>query len=726
MKKLISVLLILAMLAAMIPAAFVATSAEPATTTPTGNWTDEGNYNLDWCTALISATATDQTLKVGETYYSIYHGYAVSWDKANVFTIDSAEDLAGLAYLSNKASDDIFRGDIFYITANLDLSAHYWVPISQNSKFRGSLIGKLDGVDGAVATITGMTIQSTSGSVGLIGQFGGDWIENLRLVNAKISATKFTVGSFVGWQNGNVGSGVRNGKREGGYRNLYADTDIVLTSGSGDKYDDVGGIVGIINRCTTDNLPTVIDKCVFTGTISAQNADTVGGIVAYVDGANVEQATSIITDCVVISEKMEFGAVYTAQDWETGFGGIAGTLYSGLSGDNASKAPSTVSNCYVAAKMIVSDASDSKSTSVGGIVGTSCSQTKTYTNCQFDGIIVGTATYRRTAGILGRSVDNTTFENCVVSGIALGVSDSGVLNASRLCGTDYSLIVSNVYTSVKMSDKKNSGSEATQITADTDLSALLGTDGNENAIWTKEAGALYPILAIAKDYLNDDNKHLSVAMSGADFSWFNPSDTSKTKNVTNERELLALEKLLTAVGTDTAKQSAFMDLQKMNVRNVLIPMVNALSDADIKTAILAKTTTTDAAQVVSVLAQTSKAAVDGKYAIRFVAEINGNQWTDAGFDLLVNYTTEDGVKKTSKLTTQAVTVCYRSILADDQTVIPTEDGHYFIVAVLENIPVENRGMTFTVAAYVNDANSTVYGETGVFTFDVNGTVAVAD
>ncbi len=386
MKKLISVLLILAMLAAMIPAAFVATSAEPATATPTGNWTDEGNYDISWCKTLDSKTS--ETLEVNGKYYLVYPDW-----KKNTYSIQTAAQLAGLAYLSNKASGDIFKGDKFMIEADLDLSAHYWIPISQNSKFRGSLIGKLNGVDGAVATITGMTIQSTSGAVGLVGKFGGDWIENLKLVNAKISATKFTVGSFVGWQHGNVGSGVMYGKREGGYRNLYADTDIVLTSGSGDKYDDVGGIVGIINGCTTDNLPTVIDKCVFTGTISAQNADTVGGIVAYVDGANVEQAASIITDCVVISEKMEFGAVYTAQDWETGFGGIAGTLYSGLSGDNASKAPSNVSNCYVAAKMIVSDASDSKSTSVGGIVGTSCSQTKTYTDCQFDGIIVGAATY---------------------------------------------------------------------------------------------------------------------------------------------------------------------------------------------------------------------------------------------------------------------------------------------------------------------------------------------
>ena len=715
MKKLISVLLILAMLAAMIPAAFVATSAEPATATPTGNWTDEGNYDISWCKTLDSKTS--ETLEVNGKYYLVYPDW-----KKNTYSIQTAAQLAGLAYLSNKASGDIFKGDKFMIEADLDLSAHYWIPISQNSKFRGSLIGKLNGVDGGVATITGMTIQSTSGAVGLVGKFGGDWIENLRLVNAKINAKKFTVGSFVGWQDGNVGSGVMYGKRQGGYRNLFADTEIALSEGDGSKFDDVGGIVGIINGCSTANLPTVITKCVFTGTISAQNADTVGGIVAYVDGGKMEQSASVITDCVVISEKMEFGAVYTAQDWETGFGGIAGTLYSGLSGDDAPKAPANVSNCYVAATMIVSDASDGKSTSVGGIVGTSCDQTKTYTDCQFDGIIVGAATYRRTAGILGRSMSNTTFDNCVVSGIALGMDKSGNLNASRLGGTGSAPTVNNVYTSVRMVDSWANNSVSTQIAADTDLSALLARkDADGNAIWVKEGRTLYPILAIAKNYLNDGNKHLSVAMSGADFSWFNPSDTGRAKTVTNERELWALEKLLTAAG---AKQSAFLTLQKISVRNVLIPMLDDLS-SDMKTALLAKTVAkTDAAQVVNVYAQTSKAVADGNYAVRFVAEINGNQWTGAGFDLLVSYITADGVKMTSKLTEQAVTVCYKSISAGDDSVT-APDGHYFIVVVLDNIPAANGNMTFTVAAYANGADGAVYGNTGVITFDASGSV-VAD
>ncbi len=711
MKKLISVLLILAMLAAMIPAAFVATSAEPATSTPTGNWTDEGNYDISWCKTLDSKTS--ETLEVDGKYYHI-----MAWTK-QTYHITNEKQLAGLAYLSNKASGDLFKGDKFMIDADLDLSAHYWIPISQNSKFRGSLIGN---VDGGVATITGMTIDTSAaknGCIGLIGKFGGDWIENLKLVNAKISAHSFTVGSFVGWQDGNLGSGTDG---QGGYRNLYADTEISVVSGQSDRWDDVGGIVGLINNCNSNNKATIINKCVFTGTITAPKADNAGGIVGL--SQYDEQLAPVISDCVVISEKMEFGQDFIREEHNSGFGGIAGNLYSNQSGDTVA---STVTNCYVAAKMIVLEAdnvTDSGKTisNVGGIVGASCSQTKTYTNCQFDGIIVGAATYRRTAGILGRSLDNTTFTNCVVSGIALGMDNSGNLNASRLGGAGAAPTVNNVYTSVKMVNSWANSNVSTQIAADTDLSDLLAQkDADNNAIWVKVEGSLYPILAIAKDYLNDENKHLSVAMSGADLSWFNPSDTGRTKTMTNERELWALEKLLTAAG---AKQSDFLTLQKINVKNVLIPMLDDLS-SDMKTALLAKTVaTTDATKVVNVYAQTSKAVTDGSYAVRFVAEIDGNQWTGAGFDLLVSFTTADGVKMTSKLTEQAVKVCYKSISAGDDSVT-APDGHYFIVFVLDQVPVSNGNMTFTVAAYANGADGAVYGNAGVITFDANGSV-VAD
>ena len=217
MKRLISVLLTLAMLAAMIPAAVIGTSAEG--TTPQGYWTDAGNYDISWCKTLETADANKTVTVGGKHYY-------VKGDWTNqTYHFTKPEQLAGLSFLSNQTGDDLFKGDTFYIDADLDLGAHYWVPISKSSKLRGSLIGN---VNGGSATISNMTIDSSAkkdGSVGLVGQFGGGWIKNLRLENAKITAHSFTVGSFVGWQNGNVGSGQPS--NQGGYENLYADTTII-------------------------------------------------------------------------------------------------------------------------------------------------------------------------------------------------------------------------------------------------------------------------------------------------------------------------------------------------------------------------------------------------------------------------------------------------------------------------------------------------------------------
>lgn len=700
MKKLISVLLILAMLAAMIPATLIGTSAEPAATTPTGNWTDEGNYDISWCKTLPAAKE-NETFELNGTHYHI-----MAWTK-QIYRIDTAAKLAGLAYLSNKASGDLFKGDTFYIEADLDLSAHYWVPISKTSKFRGSLIGN---VNGGSATITGMTIDThgaKDGSIGLIGKFGGDWIKNIKLTNASINAHSFTVGSFVGWQDGNVGSG--QSPAQGGYENLYADTKIVLASGQSDRWDDVGGIVGLISNCNANNLPTIIKGCVFTGTISAPKADNLGGIVGlsqYNDNnADVEKRkvypAPVISDCVVISEKLECGQDFINENHNVGFGGIAGNIYSNNNTDT-----STVTNCYVAAHMVYLNSTTNFN--VGGIVGASCSQTKTYTNCQFDGIISGGA--QQTGGILGRCMDNTTFTNCVVSGVALAKEQ----DRQRLGGTSGVPTVNNVYTAVKSVKNWNNDVAVPQITADTDLSALLNqTDADGKAIWTKEEGALYPILAVAKAYLTEENRHLSVAMSGADFSWFDPEKPTNTKLMTNEAQLAAAEILAISGG------EALLTKQTIRIANVLIPTVNALGDETVKTALLAKTEgKLDEAQVANVYAQRSKTVEDGKYSVRFVAEINGLEWTEAGFELLASYTDANGVKKTSQLTKQEITVCYRSVLADDTTTTAPE-GHYYILFVLNNIPTELGDMTFTVAANVKDADGNAYTNVGSFVLNGN-------
>lgn len=304
MKRKISIVLAILMVLVALPV-YPAAAAEPATapTAPVGKWTDAGNYDLSWCATLETADNNKTVTVDGKHYY-----VKGDWTKKQ-YTIDTPAKLAGLAYLANLAATDCFKGDYFYITADLDLSAHYWEPIAKKGKFRGALVGKKDGVTDKAAVISGMTIDTSNESgvsVGLVGKFGGDWIKNLVLEDASITAKDFTVGSFVGWQDGNLGSSQFNdsSNKQGGYANLTSDAKITLLGGNtGDRWDDVGGIVGVINNTTNDNPTPLITDCRFLGTISAPQGDNVGGILAL---AQSDKNTVRVENCVVVSDLIEW------------------------------------------------------------------------------------------------------------------------------------------------------------------------------------------------------------------------------------------------------------------------------------------------------------------------------------------------------------------------------------------------------------------------------------
>ena len=542
--------------------------------------------------------------------------------------------------------------------------------------------------------------------VGLIGRFGGDWIKNLRLENAKITAHSYTVGSFVGYQDGNVGSGIGGG--QGGYENLWSDAEIVIKKMREDRFDCIGGIVGLINNCSDANKATIIKGCTFTGTISAPGADNLGGILGM-SQYDYPQAP-VISDCVVITQKLEFGEnnYGFTQDWNSGFGGIAGTLYSNKSDE---KCATMVTNCYFSGVMNILNCKDASkmNENVGGIVGASCSQPKTYENCQFDGVIIGLS--KKKGAILGRYLESTsTIKNCVISGIALNADAT----QSSYVGTGTPFTFENLYSAIEMRDRSG-GTVQPQICEETDFSELLairGTDGK--AVWTKADGALYPILAVAEPYLNDTNKHLSVALSGADLSWFT---FSGEKTLTNERELLGLSLLLKACG---GKSEAFLNAQNLKIETVLLPLLEGMFDESTAEMLAGKTVSAvDSSKVVAIQAQTSKAAENGSYSVRFVAEIVGSDWASAGFDLLVSYTAEDGTRKCSKLTAQEVTACYQSVLAEGETV-SAPDGHFYLVFVLNGIPTSNGDTTFTVAAHVENAEGNSFACAGSIVFAATG------
>ena len=714
MKKFLSVFLVLAMFAAMIPIVSVTVAAED--TTPTDTWTSNASYyDLSWCKTLDAADSNKTVTVDGKHYY-------VKGDWTNqTYHFTTAAQLAGLAYLSNATSGDLFKGDTFYIDADIDLGAHLWVPISKTSKFRGSLIGN---VDGGSATISNMIIntsnETSNVSTGLVGQFGGGWIKNLDLVGAKITAKKFTVGSFVGWQNGNVGSGLPNA--QGGYQNLTSDAQIVVTSGNGDRFDDIGGIIGIINGCTTANAATIIDNCVFTGTISAPYGDDVGGILGlcqYDNGYGIK-----ISNCVVISEKLEWGKnnIYITNDKEghnAGLGGIAGNIYTNQA-TNANMAY-TVKNCYVAANLVTlpCDVSGKQVINVGGIVGASCEQTKTFENCQFDGIISGNA--GSIGAVIGRYSRSScaTINNTVVSGMALRADG----NLSTFIGGNKNdnLSLTNCYGSVKMLNG-GSGTAVEQITATTDFSALLAlTDDEGNNVWTKEDGDLYPVLAIAKSYLA--NTDLSVAKSGMDFSFCNFGNSMKICSEAQLKAFDALRTQTTFAGKFDGKVRFAPSLAAVDLKAYSDGVKTLVKDA------LGVEETTDTAE--SVL-NTSKsfcqvavqANASGNYDVRFALLIKGTDYSGVTMELGAERTEGGELKFGGFQKSETITKCYEGVLevtdSGNVTHLASEavgEGWYYVVFVATNVDL-SYDTTFTLRATAIAADGTVINSVPVV-FTVN-------
>lgn len=701
MKKLISILLVTVMLVAMIPAAVFTTTA--ATAAPTGNWTDAGNYDISWCKTLTDADSS-KTVTLDGFHYHVMG----DWTK-QTYTIDTPAKLAGLAYLSNLVNADCFKGDQFIITADLDLGAHKWVPIAMQggSKFRGSIIGAKGNVTDASVAIKNMYVDNTSATgveSGLIGQFGGDWLKNIDLVGATVKAKDFTVGSFVGWQNGNLGSAVIGGIRQGGYVNLSSDAEIILTSGRDDRFDDVGGIVGIINATNADNLTPIISDCVFTGTISAPKGDNVGGII----GVNQSDGNGIIiSDCVVISDKIEWGEdnifLSKGEGHNVGCGGIAGNIYSNKqshdSADAGTYAPVSfsVTNCYVAANIISLkslNTSRTETTNVGGIIGATCNQTKTIENCQFDGIITGKA--GSIGAVVGRSSAYTSISKTVVTGIALRSSGS---EATFAGGAATGVELNNCFNAIPMMTGSG-GTACPAITATTDFSALDFT-----TVWTKGENDLYPILAIAVPYLTADAP--SVAKSGAEIAWFVPNGASFA--ITTKAQLDGLALVLDAYGVDNSsvivskitidESLAEADLSKYS-EHAYASICNIMG--------IDPTAVLDAAKVNVQFSQISLVANEkGNYDIRIVAKINDGSYKNVYF----NYKLDQDGEITKTMTTPEITTCYTKLIEvvnGEEKEIVAEDG-YFVVFVIPNVTFkEVESSVLAVRAYATGGDGTVY------------------
>ncbi len=251
MKKMLSLLISLAMLASMLTLCAVNSYAAEAVFVEWSGKTDTAWFN-------VSAPETN-------------------------YTIDTPEKLAGLAEIVNSQAikePGYAQGITFYITVNMDLKGIEWTPIGNMNAaaFAGTLVGALGGIEGEMITIRNLSITTPANTnMGLVGTQGAGGIKHIKLEGAQINTDKNTAGSFVGYSKFS----------ECVYENLISDASITTTAA---KW--AGGIVAY-----SSNPKIIFKNCVYTGDITSWgDTQNVGGL------------------CGQITQNAEISNVYISSD----------------------------------------------------------------------------------------------------------------------------------------------------------------------------------------------------------------------------------------------------------------------------------------------------------------------------------------------------------------------------------------------------------------------------
>ena len=222
--------------------------------TASGNWTDEGNYSA-------SFSHID-----GSTYY-----------------IDSEADLALIAHKVNTGESD-FYGITFSLSKELDMAAHYWVPIgTPDHPFKGNFNGNghvirnitVNRGSDAYNGLFGY-VQGTLRHYNAYGEGGCDYIKNVVVKASTISGGDYT-GGIVGNLHG------------------LATLENAICEANVSGTNHVGGIIGYVDghyeqvgTNYVESIATVKD-CLFAwGTVTGtgNRAAVIGTIGKWVDRSN--------------------------------------------------------------------------------------------------------------------------------------------------------------------------------------------------------------------------------------------------------------------------------------------------------------------------------------------------------------------------------------------------------------------------------------------------------
>ena len=291
--------------------------------------------------ATISARYEARTQTVGTSWTSAGN-YDISWytSGSNPYTISTAAQLAGLAYLVNSGTN--FSGQTVNLGISVDISAYPWTAIGKNLK---SFNGIFDGQNNVVNS---MYINASAEYQGLFGYTYGGTVKNLGVVNGFVKSGNNRVGGVIGYSDSSV-------------QNCY-NTGFVISSG---HY--VGGVVGQTNSGSVLN-------CYNTGSVTTSDYN-VGGVVGAA-------GTTSIQNCY------NSGSITITKTNGNNAGGVAGGA-------------SNVQNCYNTGSVT---ATGSNSCNIGGVTGYCTGSIQyCYNTGSVTATAVGTSSYR-VGGVTGLGV----------------------------------------------------------------------------------------------------------------------------------------------------------------------------------------------------------------------------------------------------------------------------------------------------------------------------------
>ncbi|MDR1292456.1 MAG: Ig-like domain-containing protein, partial [Clostridiales Family XIII bacterium] len=308
-----------------------------------GPWVyTDGDENANKLPGLPGPDGTGQAIGMPP---HLLHGFKGAGTEPDPWQISSAAELALLAdYVNDSTAPYSSAGACYKLMNDIDLSAYGagfndgkgWIPIGDNSRFRGVF-------DGDSHKVTGLYISDAAISyAGLFGYVYGTDASNKAVVkdlgvDGEVSGSQ-SVGGVAGYVSNHstvegcyeTGAVSGTGDYVGGVVG-YVDNNSTVTGcyamGAVSGYERVGGVAGYVNNST-------VTGCYAMGAVSGNGG--IGGVAGYVNN-------STVTDCYAL------GAVSGAGNI---IGGVVGVAYN----------TSTVKDCYATGAV-------SGNQYVGGVAG---------------------------------------------------------------------------------------------------------------------------------------------------------------------------------------------------------------------------------------------------------------------------------------------------------------------------------------------------------------------